>query len=1030
MLDRPTQAPRRGVARRPRVLLAALIVLFAWLVPAVARAGNPDERWRTIETEHFYVHYHALEQEAAERTAATAERAYDTLSIAWQHDVFLKIHITVSDNQDTANGFANAVPFPQVTAYATAPEALSVLESYDDWIDILITHELVHVFHLDTVHGIPRAVNAVFGFGVLGKVMSPNLVQPRWVIEGVATADESGFSGAGRRRSAQFDAYIRMAVLEGTFQSIDQVTSGARIFPHGTSVYLYGLHFMHYIAARYGREKLAELSHLYGGRLIPFGINRAIKDVLGVDFDRLWAEFQRDTERRFKAQARRIRSRGLRQGVRMTYSGQTTRYPMWSPDDEYVYFYKADSHREEGLKRIPATGGRVREGVGIGRQGTDLDIEHVIDVEDSDESSFVGASQDIVFAQSAVYDFRYRWSDLYRWNGGDPKGYERLTHGLRASEPHVAPDGRTVVFRRNDVAQSRLGFLDLHTGDVVEVPPLGRIDQVYTPRFAPDGQRVVFSGWREGGYRDIYVYDRRDETTTRITADRHMDISPSWSPDGRYIVFVSDRDDVFNVYAWDTESRRLHQVSNVLGGAFEPMVSHDGTRLAYVGFSHEGFDLWMMDFDPESWLAAMPATDSMPLVDEGKPPVTSTGVRPPSFASRRYQPFRTFFPRVINPAALDLATLVSGDAGALLGFSTAVQDVLGWHTLGVAFNYLTDPRIAVGSVAYSYRRLFPNFNFAFSRGYVERGSGFERYLFDRPPTVSDRYVVTGYRERSTSFSGDLSLPVVRHPRHNAEVSAGYTWVRYGNLDAGQAPIDPNAPATRPPEVGDLAAVTLSASYSSLGDGSGTFTYGTETGRSARIGLSILDERLGGDFGDLQATASYTEVLPMPWRGHQSLVLTARGGASAGGLSRRGGFCTSNFVQGIDLVQSLLLRAPTGTLGGCSAIRGYSPLRASSSGRFLAIGGAEYRVPIVDVDRGVGSAPFFLQRIAMVPFVDWGYSWTDRVRVRDTLVGAGGALVIAMRLGYSEPVNLVISYEHGFDDETGVDLFRAVVATSF
>lgn len=1024
-----TRAQERGARRFwGRLVLWAVWLWLVW--PSAAQAGNPDERWRTLETEHFYIHYHALEQEAAERVAASAERAYATLSVAWEHDVFLKIHITLSDNQDTANGFANAIPFPQITAYATAPEALSVLESYDDWIDILITHELVHVFHLDTVHGIPRAVNAVFGFGVLGKTMAPNLVQPRWMIEGVATADESRFSSQGRHRSAQFDAYIRMAVLEGTFQSIDQVTSGARIFPHGTSVYLYGLHFMHYIGQRYGREKLAELSHVYGGRLIPFGINRAVKDVIGVDFDRLWAEFRADTKRRFEAQARRIRARGLRQGVRMTYSGESTRYPMWSADDAHVYFWKADGHREEGLKRISARGGRIREGVGIGRQGSDLDVEHVVDVEDAGESSFVGATGDIVFGQSAVYDFRYRWSDLYRWNGGDPKGYERLTFGLRASEPHVAPDGRSVVFRRNDVAQSRLGFLDLATGDVVEVPPLGRIDQVYTPRFAPDGERVAFSGWREGGYRDLYVYDRRDGSTERITADRHMDISPSWSPDGRYIVFVSDRDDVFNVYAYDTETRRLHQVSNVLGGAYEPMVSHDGTRLAYVGYASNGFDLWMMDFDPDAWLEAMPATDALPLVDEGKPPTTSTGARPPSLASKRYQPYRTFFPRLIAPAALDFATLASGDAGALLGFSTGVQDILAWHTLAVGFNYLTAPKLVIGNVSYSYRRLFPNFNISAGRGYVERTGGFERYLFDRPPTVADQYKVTGYRERSTSVSGDVSLPVVRHPRHTAEVGVGYSWVRFSNLDAEQIPVDPNAPATRTPEVGDLAAVSLSAAYSSLGDGSGRFTYGTETGRSARIALSIVDEHLGGDYGDLQATASYSEVLPMPWRGHQSLALSVRGGASAGGLGRRGGFCTSNYAQGIDVVQSLLLRVPTGTLGGCSAIRGYSPLRASSSGRWLAVGTAEYRIPIVDVDRGVGTAPFFLQRVGMIPFVDWGYSWTDAVKIRDTLVGAGAALVISLRLGYSEPVNLVLQYGHGFDSELGVDLFRTVISTSF
>src|SRR5690606_17779692 len=121
----------------------------------------------------------------------------------------------------------NAVPFPRITAHITAPGSMSVLESYDDWLDILLTHEYTHVVHLDTVHGLPRIVNAIVGFGVLGKVWSPNIVQPRWMVEGLAQVEESRLGSQGRHRSAQFDMMLRMAVLEHGFLSIDRVSSGA-----------------------------------------------------------------------------------------------------------------------------------------------------------------------------------------------------------------------------------------------------------------------------------------------------------------------------------------------------------------------------------------------------------------------------------------------------------------------------------------------------------------------------------------------------------------------------------------------------------------------------------------------------------------------------------------------------------------------------------------------------------------------------------------------------------------------------------
>jgi hypothetical protein len=1015
-----------GEASRARVavlLWCAVVAMLvgSWSTPAIA--GNPDVRWRTIETEHFYIHYWVGNEDAAERTALIAEKAHRELTTAWGHRPFLKTHVVLSDVTDTANGSATAAPYARVTAYITAPSSLSVLEAYDDWLDILITHELVHIVHLDTVHGLYRAVNAVLGFGVLGKVTQPNIVQPRWIVEGVATVHESEYSSRGRRRSAQFDAFMRMSVLDGSFQAIDQVSSGARIFPHGSSVYLYGLHFMYYIRARYGQDKLRELSHLYATQLVPYGINKAIERVLGVTFYELWNEFKADTTRRFEAQARRIRRRGLRQGRRLTFAGEETRYPMWSADDQYIYFFKNDGHREEGLKRIEAAGGRIREGVGIGRQGVDVDVEHVIDMETSGQASFVGATGDVVYEQEGVYDFRYRWSDLHRHNGGDPKQAEQLTFGMRAFEPHVSPDGRTVAFRRNDAAQSRLAFLDLDTGDVTEVPPLERLAQVYTPRWHPDGRRVAFSGSREGGYRDIYLYDRDTGALERITADRHIDMLPNWSPDGRYLVFTSDRDDVYNVYAYDMEMGTLHQVTNVLGGAFDAAISHDGKKMAYIGYGRAAYDLWVMDFDPDDWLAVAPSMASLPLAEDPRPPLPGGDGRPLSLGSRRYRPIETLYPRTIFPTALDLQAASS--LGQSIGFETGVQDVLGWHTLLGNFNYVFDQRLATGAASYTYSRLWPDFTFVASRGFGMSG-GFTRYRYDRPEDPEGgSYLSQGFRQRTTQVSGTTTLPVVRHPRHRADFSFGYQWMRFENLDAGDLPIDPNAPASILPQVGDLADVSVGALYTNEADGAGRFTYGVETGRAASVRVSFADERLGGDFGNIAVTASYRETIPMPWRGHQSLVLSLRGGSSAGQF--RGGFCVGDYQAGMDAVRSILQRIPFGAQG-CSLVRGYAP--AVQRGRHFGNFTTEYRIPLVDVDRGLGTLPLFFQRIGMIPFVDTGSAWTEPIRLRDVLVGAGASLVFSFRLGYAEGIHLFLQYAHGFDGDVGVDSFRTVISSSF
>ena len=1009
-----------------RLALAFLALLLGLGLPREASANSRDQKWRTLQTEHFHIHYYQGSEDAASRAAMLLERAHARLSVGLGHEPWLRTHVTLVDTTDEANGVANAVPFPRMQANLTAPSSMSVLESYDDWLDILLTHEYTHVVHLDTVHGLPRVVNAVVGFGVLGKVWSPNLIQPRWMVEGLASYEESHLTAMGRHRSTQFDMMLRMAVLDHGFLPIDRVSSGANIFPHSTAVYLYGLHFMHYIAARFGEDKLRELSHVFGGQAIPFAINRAIEKVLGVDWHQLWNEYELDLTRRFQGQARAIRARGIREGRRLTYStstsasGQFNRHPFWSADDEFIYFYQDDGHSNPGIRKIRSTGGRIREGVGVGRQGMNMDIERVLEIQDPASGSFILGTNEMVYEVAGTHDFRYAWNDLVLWRGGDRNNVEALTRGMRARDPHVAPDGRTVVFSRNDAAQSRLAFLDLNTRVVSEVA-LGddRIGQVFSPRWAPDSRRVAFSGWREGGYRDIYVFDREAQQTTRITADRFLDTEPCWTPDGAYILFASDRDDVFNLYAYSLESGRVQQVTNVVGGAFEPVVSNDGQRVVYLGFSSQGYDLWTMKLDPAEFFEPLPVTDDLPVIDDPTPAIKPGQERPLSPRSRRYQPIRTMFPRTLLPAVADISSSLFGTD---IGATFQVVDVLGFHSLTARGGYTTTFQRPVGSVAYNFGQLLPSFSFGFGRAYARR-NGFSRYNFDSPEGESG-YRVSGYDEQVTRVSARMSVPVLRHPIHSASAAVEYTYSDFKNLDA-RDPIDPNAPASQQPEVGGLGQVDLALNYSNFR--SVRFGYATETGRSAAVRMTVIDPHLGGRFGDVQVTGSYSEVIRMPWRGHQNLALRIVGGASAGGLARRGAFFVGGYSQQEDIIRTLLVRTPYNEAG---VLRGFQP--GAYPGRYYAVVNAEYRIPIADVERGVGTLPLFMRRITGIPFVDLGGAWSERFTRQALKWGVGASLVLSFKVGYLDTIDLFLQYAHGFDPNSdfGLDTFRAMVARSF
>ena len=1031
-------AERRGRAGLPGAcggLLALAVLAASALVSADVHASR-DRRWRTLETEHFVIHYYQGSEAAAERAAAVLERAHTRLTVDLGHSPYLRTQVVMTDATDAANGSATVLPYARIDANVTAPDSMSVLESYDDWFDILLTHEYTHIVHVDTVHGVPRLVNALLGFGVLGKVWPPNGAQPRWVLEGLATYEESRLSSQGRRRSAQFDALLRVHVLEQGFQSIERASSPGTIFPNTTTVYLYGLHLMHWIGTHYGHDKLRELSHTYGGQALPYGINRAAQKVLGVDLAQLWDEFELDTTRRFQAQARRIRARGVREGKRLTYgvspeaSNSITRRPFWSPDDSYLYFFDDDGNSNPGIRRIRSGGGRIREGTGVGRQGQDVDVERVVEVQGSATGSFLPGGKDMVFEQSGQHDLRYSWNDLYLWHAPaegpinarqGPADVEQLTFGLRARDPQVAPDGRTVAFVRNDAAQSRLAFLDLHTREVVEVAPVERTQQIYTPRWSPDGRKVAYSMYRSGGYRDIYVYDREAATHTRITADRYLDLTPAFSPDGRWLLFSSDRDEVLNVYAHELATGRVWQVTNVLGAAFDPIVSHDGTRLAYVGVSVGGYDLWVMRFDPAEFLPAPPIQDDWPAIDPPSAAPPGDPGRPATLASRRYRAIRTMYPRVLSPASLDFGT---AGQGLELGVKTSVTDVLGFHALSGSFRDFIDYREPTGSVGYRFGRLLPAFELEFRRDFRVYDSTV-RYSYDNIAADGsfEPYALRGYRERQTAVRAGIDVPVIRHAIHSARASLDYVFTRFRDLDQSRERIDPNAPTSTPPAIGNLARVDLVFAYSNL---RGVLHgYLAETGRTASMRISVVDRRLGGEYGDLQFAATYTERIRMPWRGHQVLALALTGGASAGGLGRLGAFRLGGMRDQPDVIQSFLRRDAYGELG---LLRGFP--RGSLPGNYYAVLNAEYRTPLADLERGAGSIALYLRRLTLIPFMDVGSAWSGALARNMLRWSTGASLVFSFRIGYRETIDLFLSYAHGFKPGDDYNMFRAVVASSF
>ncbi len=952
--------------------LSAIALLLTLRTPLQAQV-DPRGTVRTIPTAHFRVHYRVEGSEAslalARRAAAIAEYAYEALSTELAPPDG-PIDLLLADNVDFSNGFAQVFPTNRIVVYAVPPIGSVELRQHDDWLTLVITHELAHIFHLDRARGLWSVARKVFG---RNPVLFPNAYTPSWVKEGLAVYYESKYTGAGRLTAAETQAAPIAAARAHAVPPISRWSLSTSRFPRGNTAYAYGTIMMGAAAAAGGDTSMRRFVDETATHLLPFRLNRASRLGFGTSFSSLFGTLpMNDTA-----------------VIAVTDSSGDARWRVLSP-----FGFYAESPRWLTADSLLWSASNGREVTGVYVADVRTGEAHRVARRNTLDVNVPAGGDSVVFTQTDASDPYVVRSDLWRGIG---EREERITHNARLTMPDVRRDGAIVAVQ---LSAARTQLVRVQAMGTITVLATARDGESWAePRWSPDGGRIAAVQLTASGHQRIVVLDTTGVVQEIVTGARAIVASPSFTPDGNRLVWASNRSgrmqletaalhEAPSLSAPDTTSWRLERAavrmaSAVTTGVYQPSVSPDGRLVAAMLFSVDGSHLAVTALDTTG-----PVVRVQP--DAARPRMALTSQTAPEAA---YAPWRQLVPRYWLPV------IGQGRLGeATYGLSSSSVDILGRHAWAASAAINPAQREWDGGVAYRYARLgIPVFDLSLSQSWDA--------TFLVADTQSTVLGSIARRRRFATASATFSRPRVRR---SASLTVGAQY----ELRDFTATVDSllGAPdallrrGTRYPQLfvnSTVSTVRRGALAVAFEEG---FTLSTNTSYRWREDLPST--------GSWRGVAIGRGYVPLDLPGFSRHVLSMR--AAVGLADNRS--ATEFSVGGVsgvsaELVPGLVLGDPSRTF----PVRGV-PFGVQRGTRALG-GSAEYRVPLVMLRKAPSPLGLFVDRLSLTLFSDAARAWCpgalaaqrgsvgvcERPGVRDGwLASAGAELVVDVALQYDQP----------------------------
>jgi Tol biopolymer transport system component len=330
--------------------------------------------------------------------------------------------------------------------------------------------------------------------------------------------------------------WMRDAYLNHDIPTVKQLTQSNKYFP-----YRYGEAFWSFIGSTYGDTIIVP----FFKSVAAYGLNNGIKHTFGYDDKTLSSLWKNAIEETYKPYLKDTAQVPVGHRVIDEHnSGKLNVAPSVSPDGKYLAFLS-----EKNLFTIDLFLADAKTGQILRKLTSKISNTHI------DEFNFIESAG--------------TWS----------------------------PDSKRFAFSVFNKGRNRMLVVDVAEGRILDDVSMGKAEQFSNLSWSPDGKSIVFQGLAEG-QGDLYLYNFDSKQVTQLTNDKYSDYQPSFSRDGKKIIFSSDRttydrsssqDITFNLAELDLASGKTTDIK-LFNGAnnLNPQYSSDGTQIYFLS-NRDGF---------------------------------------------------------------------------------------------------------------------------------------------------------------------------------------------------------------------------------------------------------------------------------------------------------------------------------------------------------------------------------------------------------------------------------------------------------